>query len=254
MMQHIFLGAGLLLAMLLGGCSEKANTEAIPDEDNSERYPLGEGSQPMRVASMREPAANLSSQEKLAFYTGHSFARNPWVSAPSSTTARDGLGPLFNARSCMACHINGGRSNIDQSDDLTSLIIKLSVPPKRSKSSDTTLRATEGVIPEPTYGGQLQSQSLGFQDVVAEAKIDLYWQWREGAYPDGRNYRLRSPHVELHELGYGEMSKDTRISLRIAPSLGGMGFIEAIEESTILEFNDPDDRNHDGVSGRPNYV
>ena len=36
------------------------------------------------------------------------FDRN-WTPAPASTDATDGLGPLFNARSCAACHRNGGR-------------------------------------------------------------------------------------------------------------------------------------------------
>ena len=46
------------------------------------------------------PAANLSEPERTRFVVGNSFFRRNWVEAPSSTRARDGLGPHFIARSC----------------------------------------------------------------------------------------------------------------------------------------------------------
>jgi CxxC motif-containing protein (DUF1111 family) len=44
------------------------------------------------------------------------------------------------------------------------------------------------------------------------------------------------------------------VSLRLPPPVFGVGFIEAIPEATILAHADPDDRNGDGISGRPNWV
>ena len=55
------------------------------------------------------PQANLSMTRRLDFSVGNSFFRNPWVEAPASTDARDGLGPLFNTNSCQGCHIKDGR-------------------------------------------------------------------------------------------------------------------------------------------------
>lgn len=46
------------------------------------------------------PSANLSPTRRLDFSVGNSFFRSPWVIAPSTTTARDGLGPLFNTNAC----------------------------------------------------------------------------------------------------------------------------------------------------------
>ena len=43
-------------------------------------------------------------------------------------------------------------------------------------------------------------------------------------------------------------------SVRLPPPVFGVGLIEAIPEATILARADPDDRNRDGISGRPNYV
>jgi CxxC motif-containing protein (DUF1111 family) len=44
------------------------------------------------------------------------------------------------------------------------------------------------------------------------------------------------------------------VSLRLPPPVFGMGLIEAIPESSILALADPDDRDGDGISGRPNRV
>ncbi len=46
------------------------------------------------------------------FILGRSFFTIPWVEAPSATTARDGLGPLFNANTCASCHPGNGRGNL----------------------------------------------------------------------------------------------------------------------------------------------
>jgi CxxC motif-containing protein (DUF1111 family) len=44
----------------------------------------------------------------------------------------------------------------------------------------------------------------------------------------------------------------TAIAHRTAPDLLGFGLLDAIPDSVILAYADPDDRNQDGISGRPN--
>ena len=44
------------------------------------------------------------------------------------------------------------------------------------------------------------------------------------------------------------------MSLRLPPPVFGVGLIEAIPDATILALADPDDRDGDGISGRPNWV
>lgn len=39
----------------------------------------------------------------------------------------------------------------------------------------------------------------------------------------------------------------------IAPIVAGIGFLEAIADSTLLRISDPTDLNQDGISGRPNF-
>jgi CxxC motif-containing protein (DUF1111 family) len=43
-------------------------------------------------------------QRRAEFFIGNAFFNSAWVVAPASAAARDGLGPMFNARSCAACH------------------------------------------------------------------------------------------------------------------------------------------------------
>jgi CxxC motif-containing protein (DUF1111 family) len=49
-----------------------------------------------------------------------------------------------------------------------------------------------------------------------------------------------------------EPSEATAIAHRTTPDLLGFGLLDAIPDSVILAYADPDDRNHDGISGRPN--
>jgi CxxC motif-containing protein (DUF1111 family) len=44
------------------------------------------------------------------------------------------------------------------------------------------------------------------------------------------------------------------VSLRLPPPVFGVGLIEAIPDASILALADPDDRDGDGISGRPNRV
>jgi len=45
----------------------------------------------------------------------------------------------------------------------------------------------------------------------------------------------------------------TGVSRLMAPSVAGLGFLEAVDDATILALADPDDLNGDGISGIPNY-
>ncbi len=44
----------------------------------------------------------------------------------------------------------------------------------------------------------------------------------------------------------------TTVAARTTPDVFGFGLLDAVPDSVILSYADPDDRNHDGISGRPN--
>lgn len=195
------------------------------------------------------PAVNLPMMNRLDFSVGNSFFRNPWVTAPASTDARDGLGPIFNANGCQNCHIKDGRGHppLNADDDAVSMLIRLSIP--NLQQQDLT---HSGVLPEPTYGGQLQDQAI--PGANPEARIAVDWQYSVVALWDGSQIQLRAPQINLEDLAYGPMHEQVMMSMRIAPPMIGLGLLESLSEESILANADPNDANGDGISGRANWV
>jgi len=197
------------------------------------------------------PSANLAPMRRLDFSVGNSFFRNPWVIAPASTTARDGLGPLLNTNACQNCHIKDGRGHPPAPDatSAVSMLVRLSIPAGPEHAEVVRER---GIAPEPSYGGQLQDMAI--PGVAPEGKVRLRYLTEQVRFADGTEVELRRPEIELNDLAYGDMHPETRMSLRIAPPMIGLGLLEAIPEEALLANADPDDRNGDGISGRPNRV
>ena len=191
------------------------------------------------------PARNLTDEERRLAKVGDSFFTQNWVTAPASTAARDGLGPLFNAAACSSCHSHDGRSRLPTSDDdpARGLLLRLSVPGTDEHG---------GPLGDPIYGGQLQDRSI--ETVLTEGRIQIEWAEVSGAYADGTTYTLRMPHFSLADLAYGDPAPGIMLSPRIAPQVIGQGLLQSIPESRLVELADPDDADGDGISGRVNYV
>lgn len=197
------------------------------------------------------PAQNLSLTRRGSHFAGNSFFQNPWVAAPASTTARDGLGPVFNTMSCQSCHIKDGRGKPPaEGEPMRSMLVRLSVPAVTDGQRAHAARA--GVVPDPVYGDQLQVASV--PGVSAEGTARLRWETIEGRYDDGTAYELRRPVFELSDLAYGPAAEDLLISGRVAPAVIGVGLLDALDDATLERLSDPDDADGDGISGRINRV
>jgi CxxC motif-containing protein (DUF1111 family) len=167
------------------------------------------------------------------------FERN-WVSAPSSTKSDDGLGPLYDAPSCVSCHAQNPASAADQTSTPPGMVVRLG-------------NAHGGV--DPVYGAQLQTRGVAGQ--VPEANPEIRWIPADTdlmRIMDAEDQPLQKPTVTPRNLGYGPLAKDTRLSLRRAPSLRGVGLLAQIPESEILSRADTEDANHDGIAGRAAWV
>jgi CxxC motif-containing protein (DUF1111 family) len=190
------------------------------------------------------PARNLDPADKDRFFIGNSLFNNNWVTPPSATTARDGLGPLFNARSCSSCHFKDGRGQPPAAgQDLVSMLFRLSLP---------GTGAHGGPNPDPVYGDQLSGGAI--LGVEPEGHAVLSYFEAASAYPDGEKYSLLVPTYSVENWAYGTPSSSLMISPRVAPAMIGMGLLECIPEADILARVDPDDQDKDGISGRANYV
>ena len=195
------------------------------------------------------PAANVDESGRTRFALGNSFFRRNWIAAPSSTAARDGLGPLFNARSCGACHDQGGRGappraphgkNLEQP---TALLLRLSI------------RGTDqhgGPRAEPVYGEQLATSAI--PGVRPEGRVSIEYHERRGRFADGLPYALRVPSYRIVEPAYGPLDATTMIGPRIAQQVIGVGLLEAIPEQQIVAYSAAQAQRADGIHGVPNRV
>jgi CxxC motif-containing protein (DUF1111 family) len=242
-------GVGVALAMGAAGCSEAdpaAEARAGLRPEPGEHLPGGDTTNVLLFGSkaFSRAAENVTPEHERSFFSGNSFFNSAWVQAPASTTARDGLGPLFNARSCSTCHFADGRGRPPLGDDepFSSMLLRIG----------TGALASDGA-PEadPTYGGQLQP--LAIAGVSGEGTPRHSVSATPGEYPDGEPYELVAPTYWVEQHAYGTPSA-LALSPRVAPHMIGLGLLEAIPEERLRTLEDPDDRDGDGISGRLNLV
>lgn len=200
-----------------------------------------------------QPSDNISFEDELTFKVGNGLFRKIWVSSPASTLASDGLGPLFNARSCQRCHLKDGRGHPPEvgEDNATSMFLRISIPgdPEQAMAEIDGYLSTQ---PDPTYGTQLQDFAI--QGHKSEYRLDISYDEEIVTLADGTKVSLRHPTYKAADLGYGPLHPDAMLSPRVAPQMIGLGLLEAIPAADILANADPDDADGDGVSGRPNIV
>ena len=201
-----------------------------------------------------QPSTNLSFEDRAKFFIGDGLFRRTWVAAPSSTQSADGLGPLYNARGCQDCHLKDGRGHppANSDDSGISMFLRLSVPPTTPEEKAAIAASKLRVIPEPTYGGQLQD--LAIPGLAREGRMVIDYADQPVTLADGDIVHLRKPTYSVADLGYGPMRSDVLLSPRVAPPMIGLGLLEAIADEDILANADPDDKDGDGISGRPNRV
>ena len=201
-----------------------------------------------------QPSANISFEARAQFAIGNGLFRRPWVSSPSSTRSADGLGPLYNARSCQRCHLKDGRGHppADADDSAVSMLIRLSVPPRTKEEHALLASGRAAVIPEPTYGTQLQDVAV--PGLAAEGKISITRTEREVVFEDGSEVVLEEPRYAIVDSRYGPLDPQVMMSPRVAPPMIGLGLLEAIAASDILAGADPDDADGDGITGRARWV
>jgi len=208
-----------------------------------------------------QPAANLSFEGRQEFMVGNGLFRKNWVSSPSSTQASDGLGPLFNARSCQACHVKDGRGSLpglaqaEQTDSMA-LLMRLSRPVavdaarQNLRNENTAENTALAWLPDPVYGGQLQPFAV--PGLPAEGQVRITYTEVPVRLNGGETVVLLQPDYQAQNLAYGDMHPDTVMSPRLAPPMLGLGLLEAIHEDDVLA--NAAKVKPDGIQGRPNWV
>ncbi len=181
----------------------------------------------------------LSFEQKKNFLIGNGLFKKNWVSAPSSTRASDGLGPLFNSRSCQSCHIKDGRGQLPSNGEPLSTVVRI------GKFVDNKL------IADRIYGKQFQGFAVA--GLYKEVEIDILKTENIIVLPNNSNTTLTKVNFIPKRFYYGQINKDTTISPRVSPQVIGMGLLESITDEDILKNHDPYDYDNDGISGRVNW-
>ncbi|WP_233998885.1 di-heme oxidoredictase family protein [Microbulbifer pacificus] len=174
------------------------------------------------------------------FDTGvHEEAGNPDFPELANTASG-----LLVKNSCFGCHINNGRG----------------LAPENNQPLDTLVtKVGSGYFDElgqpeahRYYGRVLQGTSLNAA-IPAEATVVVSYTEENGTFNDGTSFSLQAPHytVNRHDTAGGSTPF---ISPRMPQNITGLGLLEAVPESVLLAWHDPDDSNGDGISGRANIV
>src|SRR5262249_21625509 len=105
--------------------------------------------------------------------------------------------------------------------------------------------------PLPDYGDQLQTFGIP-RFIPPEGQAHVRWRDQEMPLGDGEIVMLRAPEVQISDLNYGPLGDGVMMSARVAPSLVGVGLLDAVPDQTILALaaREP----VAGIHGHPNYV
>jgi len=172
--------------------------------------------------------APIGENESAQFKLGQSVFDTEWAAAGApGISGRFGVGPLFNAASCTACHSEGahGRGPTADGPVPAALVVKL-----ESSSTDANAEPSG----DPVYGRVLNTSALGTQQVEGTVTV-RYTETAGYYYPFGGRWTLRVPHYHLDGLNHGPLAPTTVIKPRLAPALFGAGLLEAVPEAAINE-------------------
>lgn len=241
-MKAHYIGIISLVSVFIS-CTKDIVSEYEPLPQLQERQLAG-GETTVFLASSNafsSPAANLSGG-KLDFHLDGDFQfETVFVTAPAEVNS--GVGPIFNNSSCIGCHPKDGRSPFPTDiNALSGFFFRASMP---------GIGENNAPIPVPGFGEQIQNQAIyGFEP---EGKFKVTYTPIVETFADGTTVTLQKPSYSLVDT-YIPFPSNAMISPRLASPVFGLGLLEAIPEYYILNNEDINDADGDGISGKANYV
>jgi CxxC motif-containing protein (DUF1111 family) len=178
-------------------------------------------------------ATNLSAQNAQSFVEGRRVHHTNFDDGthderddnPVWTEQIGKIGNHYINHSCAACHVRNGKALVeDVGGNLDKWVFKV---------------GDENGAPDSLIGQVLQPQIES--NGTSEGNVTL------GPWTNHEN-GLRSPNYVFSK------SRPAQFSARIAPQLIGLGLLEAVPEEQVLSWEDGNDTNNDGISGRASIV
>ncbi len=206
------------------------------------------------VADEADAEAEPASAEQIT--AGHELFVREWTVDDRRSVSGDGLGPMYNAASCVKCHRLGGIGGAGPNDDNVDLLT-LKVPRKVVVTGDELRRRVAAFHPA------LAIEQLSATTVLHRFSPDSnYDAWRRRflttnqpdqlplarivAYATGANkhpVKGMNPVQRLHGMAYQHSQRNT-------PALFGAGLIDSLPDSVFVEMQRRQPAKAGGVSGR----
>jgi CxxC motif-containing protein (DUF1111 family) len=164
------------------------------------------------VDEFRRPLPTMSATQLSEFFQGKRFFNESWTADGGVGTLR-GLGPLYSESSCSACHTNNARSQPPNSGEAAFGVV-FKIHNKKTPSSG-----------DPLYGLQIDYNATAGQ--LPEAVPLVKWKEEKSINLGSQTVRLRIPIISLEKLTKGPLASDSQVFMRIAPSIAGIGLLEA---------------------------
>jgi CxxC motif-containing protein (DUF1111 family) len=191
-----------------------------------------------------QPWRELTQSEQAAFDLGHAVFNTQWSPAGEPAGRRDGLGPLFNAASCDACHNSRrrGRGPAEAGPAPTDLVIQVG------------MRQPDGSVSRGTerFGYILNTSALS--GMKPEAAVTIRYQDLARTYPDGTRISLRSPTYGVTLPDGGPLPPGLVLKPRMPQSAQGVGLLERVSSLEILKLASADGGVPLNVRGRASMI
>ncbi len=211
-------------------------------------------------AVFMQPLDGLDAASLATFRAGEIVFRTSWIVFPAlqipnwdivrpPVMTGWGLGPTYIANACMACHVQAGSGKtVDKpGGSVFQQLLRISVPGAGPHG---------GPNPHPAYGDQLQVFDVISADRrhvrEGEADVRVDWHIDNVTLADGSRVALRRPLLSVTGLAFGPLGDEVMTSLRNAPVIFGLGYLESVSEDDILALAKL--QQSQGLNGRPNYV
>ncbi|MBS0579473.1 MAG: c-type cytochrome [Proteobacteria bacterium] len=223
----------LLLAACVGLPGPAFAQQALPDAAHLQ-------------ADARRPLSwrSLSEDEQAVFDLGYRVFNTEWVPANSPAGRIDGLGPLFNAQRCDACHTSRhrGRGPAGDGELPADLVVQLG----RMGADGTLVRGTY------VYGYVLNTAAVhGYQP---EGRATVLYTTQVRTLADGSKVELREPRYGVDDLSGAPLASSTVLMPRIPPGVQGVGLLELVATEELERIAAEERKSGAGVHGRIAWV
>ncbi len=171
------------------------------------------------------PWRALDADAHARFALGHAVFNTAWRPAGQGSGRRDGLGPVFVAQSCDACHNSRrrGRGPLTEGTLPTDMVVQVGT----RRADGTFLRG------HPRFGQVINPGAV--EGARPEAQVSVHFETLPYARPDGSHVSLQIPRYRVASTDGDLFIDDLVLMPRIAPAVLGTGLLERIPVAAIAE-------------------